>query len=116
MKRLFVDVDNTLIHWIPSGEFGVPDTDWQVNQHVLDFVQWWGKTHQGGVITVWSSNGREYAKEWAERVVPDSIRYVVAAKKAFKASKDDTFIDDRPWPSFYSGDIIFHPDDLKSCC
>ena len=113
MRRLFIDVDNTLIHWLPSDQFGIPDTDWEVNGHVVDFALWWQSAFPDGVLTVRSSNGKDYAKEWAERVIPEGTRYVVSDKKAFKATLNDTFVDDSPWPSFYGGEVT-HPDDLKA--
>jgi len=111
MRRLFVDVDDTLIHWLGRLDEESGEECWEVNQHVLDFVQWWPTAFDGGIVVVWSAGGKEYAKQWAERVMPEGFAYHTAEKKCFPATRDDAFIDNDPWPCFYKGEVA-HPNDL----
>ncbi len=109
MKRLFVDIDNTLIRWLP--EHGADGKQkWETNEDVLRFMRWWPTANPNCPIVIWSHGGMDYAAEFAAKVVPEDISYIVTPKKYFAGGDVDTFLDDDP-DAHFVGELI-HPDEL----
>ena len=86
MKKIYVDVDDTLILW------GIHLT---VN---LPLVQ---KLHEGILqneydVTVWSGTGTNWAKKWSENLFPDYNLPFGSKEDLYRKVHKDTFaIDDR---------------------
>ncbi len=72
-KRLFIDVDDTLILYDdgqtephPYGYYrGVP---WKVNEKLLQGLKDFADENPTSLVVLWSGGGWEYAKYWADQL------------------------------------------------
>jgi hypothetical protein len=70
-RRIFVDVDDTLVLWQtnslkPDGEYlGTPYT---YNRPLIAALKCHYTDHPGAMIVIWSGGGRSYAKRFAEQI------------------------------------------------
>lgn len=94
-KRLFVDVDETLIH---QNLYNLNDT---ANDNVINFVRQWHRNNPDGQIIIWSTSGWEYAKKWGKDLMPD-IPQTHLSKRRITIRDTDIFIDDAPWDNWKS--------------
>ena len=68
MNTLYVDIDGTLVTWLPDG------STWQVNTDVLAKALAWE-----GPVVLWSGGGRDYAEMWGDRLLPQ-LNWTASAK------------------------------------
>lgn len=110
---LYVDVDDTLVHWLGHREgphpYGIGAERWEKNEGVFAVADEWLRS--GRRVVVWSGGGAEYAGLWAQRFWPNwptGLEY--AAKWPKVPMPDDVFIDDCPMASFARQNI--HPGEI----
>jgi len=105
-KRLFVDVDDTLILW--ARDEGLV-TDWEPNHALFRFIEEWGETHEvapehSWKVAIWSTGGADYAvQRMGKARFFESVRlrdYIFDSKWNRIPEPGDIFIDDAPLPSF----------------
>lgn len=114
--RVFVDVDDTLVRWAPETRgvihpYGAGADDWEPNCNVVRLLQ--ALKAEGAFITIWSGGGADWARKWADKLVPNL--YDVAADKYPRIPmSDEIYIDDLdaeggfyPWQH-----LCIHPLDL----
>lgn len=95
MKRLFVDVDDTLILWSAGTDFA---TKFEPNEAVIAFARKWRDVYPDGEIIVWSLGGKDYAGEHRRKLLPFAHRH--EAKWPRIPEPGDLFLDDDPLPSY----------------
>jgi hypothetical protein len=100
MNTLYVDIDDTLVTWLPDGD------TWQVNTDVLAKALAWE-----GPVVLWSGGGRDYAEMWGDRLLPQ-LDWTASAKVNPGVEEGDLFIDDSPFDAWKHACI--HPRDLSS--
>ena len=69
-RRVFVDCDDTLIHWLtPEGEvlpgpnpYGGTSTRWRVNWELFERLQ--ALYAMGTRMVIWTGGGAQYAERW----------------------------------------------------
>lgn len=111
-QELFVDVDDTLVTWLGGTEphpYGHGSESWEPNEAVRAYVRKWRSEHPEGIVIVWSGGGADYARTWAERLLPDDADFAMA-KSNVTHTAERTFIDDSPFAVWASRNI--HPRDL----
>lgn len=102
-KRLFVDVDDTLILW-EKGSGGT--TKWEPNHPIIAVV--YSAQRQGTDVTFWSLGGEKYVQDRVlECPITLSDRWAYESKWPRIPEPGDLFIDDNPLPSFAAATI--HP-------
>lgn len=103
-----MDCDDTLVRWLDAVE-GRLVTDWEPNEKVVAFVKQWQAEHPEGLIIVWSSGGKDYARMWGDRILPD-VPFDYSSKWPVIPGPTDLFIDDMPFDVWKSHSI--HPASL----
>ncbi len=74
-KRLFVDVDDTLVkysdHTDQKSHYPYQQgTPWTPNEPLIAGIKQYRADHKDDMIVVWSGGGREYAQMWIDRLLP----------------------------------------------
>ena len=93
MKKVFVDVDDTLILFVESedesavgvGLFGRYNPNYPLIERLKKF---------DGQIIVWSGGGTRYAEGIASKVLPRDMEYIVATKFDNLVESGDIIVDD----------------------
>lgn len=121
MSTLYVDVDDTLVHWLGGQEphpYGFGAETWEWDEGVVDYIEGWIREQKGPVV-IWSGGGADYAATWTYRLFGHlsskgflralfDIGY--AGKDGRAADDGDVFIDDSPFAAW--ADRCIHPRDL----
>ena len=97
MNQVFVDCDNTLVLYedrLPH-YYGILCGDsYMPNSELIDKLK-----RFLGTIIVWSSGGRDYARQVAELVLPKDLKYFAMSKFQFEAwcvlKEGDIVVDDQ---------------------
>lgn len=118
-KRLFVDVDDTLIYHITSQRKDLIFVieGYEPNSHIQDVIRDWVFTGSGVTwhrtnkpIVIWSGGGADWAQQMWQFAVGGLTPFAnvtFMAKFNIKPQEGDLFIDDDPLPAFASATI--HP-------
>jgi len=72
-RRLFVDVDDTLVIYDDGRNEPHPygiyhDIPYTINEKLLEGIKEWNLGNPESWIIIWSGGGEEYARMWAERL------------------------------------------------
>lgn len=75
--NLWVDVDDTLVIYGDTANLTHPygsyhGTPWTANEPLLAGIKAFRRIYPDAMIVVWSGGGAQYAKEWVERLLPDT--------------------------------------------
>ncbi len=74
MKRLMIDCDDTLVlyeHTVPPNPYGLYlGTAWKPNERLIAGIRAFRISHPDALIIIWSGGGKEYARMWADRLLP----------------------------------------------
>lgn len=85
-KRLFVDIDDTLVLWRQDSISWVPNIP--LIQRITDFE---------GEIFIWSWGGKEYAQEFANQILKNCCFQVLEKPISyFPFQETDIIVDDMP--------------------
>lgn len=102
-RRLFVDVDDTLLRWYGGRAphpFGAGATGCEPNQDVIDAIGRWRHKNPDGMLIIWSGGGADYAKTWARRLLPHERWSAEAKHNPLVDPANDVFIDDAPFEAW----------------
>lgn len=97
-KRLFVDVDDTLVLYDlnapnPYGIYqGVP---YKLNDKLIEGIKKYHIDNPDELIIVWSGGGREYAEMWINNIGLNNIAYPLEkSKETFHLIQDNSIVID----------------------
>ncbi len=113
-KRLFVDVDGTLLCWQKTAECLHTEHEklgdvrhWRPNERVVEYVKRWAAANPDGPVIVWSGEGQRYAEKWGKVFFPETP-HKAHGKGDFRwhtLSTGDLYIDDHP-AAYWHGTVI----------
>lgn len=97
-RRLFVDIDSTLILY----KIGDKDETWNINARLLRAIKSFILLHEtegvdGWYPVLWSGGGKDYARMWRQRVAyvcPVVTDWMCYTKDKDKVTRRDGLIDD----------------------
>lgn len=103
MKRLFVDCDDTLVKWLGvdgqplegQNPYGGGAEKWEANAELVVAIETWLEREKDADprVIVWSGGGGNYARRWAEMILPG--RWHLASEKNISYPADgDVCVDD----------------------
>ncbi len=104
MRKLFIDIDDTLILYqhVGPNPYGVyMGTPWSTNEKLLEGIRTHAAENPTDLIIVWSGGGRQYAQMWTDQLGIDDLVFCMDKNKyAIELIEEgDIAVDDMdtPW-------------------
>ena len=109
---LYVDVDDTLVHWLGTFKDSGRE-DWEWSAPVVQYMLAW----KGPRIVIWSSGGGRYAEHWRGLLEHhfQFMNHVIASRSKFghvAFAPGDRILDDAPHKTWLALGIVIPLDTL----
>ena len=118
-KRLFVDIDDTLVKWLPRSSNASPTghymgDSWVANEPLIRGIRQFREDNPDTMIVVWSSGGKEYARSWVNRLFSGELLAILSVDKTPEIARvlvrpQDIVVDDVV--DFPCSATIYKPDE-----
>lgn len=105
MRRLWVDCDDTLVRWLGEdgqalegqNPYGGGSERWEANAELVEAIRAWMRANEADDprLIVWSGGGYDYARVWADRILPGEWHMAVSKDIALP-QYEDVCVDDAP--------------------